>query len=1250
MLEWFKDKLSSGPKGNIDQKAAEELLTQFESVEKAPNMKPRVSERLVSFVLTGEPEQVLSELSALKSSGTTYTTYYFAGRTQTKISESLNKLVKLLPEDPALYLRLARVYDVIRQNGLGVLPFGHTSPIPRFDGSLSWLGTFLAELSNSGNQRDGCLPASLIHSMLTGSGEDPEHLIRGAFFYEDTQGKSQISRWTNSPYSHFHCLIGFPELVATSPGVVQPAFQHKESSSRAMVLRALAVLRVPPEPFAEEIATLSISGSKEVRESAEHFLANHFSILQTHLRAKAEKGSSDERFHSVRALARFGGNEQRAFLEQRLAVEKSEKVAEAIRNELGDSSTQSTTQADNTDHFNLSTVVEVPVKAPLDKQVLADIRACLEEFERKAEQDFSRNAHAQQSTQQWKPLDRKTAEGLYEGLQTFQYQGNVPNYFSQMAWWGNAFQTLKNFGAHPQFELIHLVRWCMFIWAHGISNNPEGLRRNTLTYWWRETFLKYQKSRKKPIDLRELAAAYKAVGLDDRTIGEQTFLIFLTETSPFLRSDAEAIWPYFAERADLLEEALGIRPTTQSDGVFNFWETHKRRNAFAILSLFPKLPARFVPLLWDLALGKAKTERPLAQECLNREADHGKIVAALSSKQQDARLAAAQWLGELKYQPAIPGLHKVLAKEKNELVKDELIKSLQTLGVKLEDILDLEKLDEEADKGLNKGIPSDLDWFPLNQLPAVRWADSNKEVRKEILHWFLVQGYKLKNAEANPTLRRYCSLFNVKDREQLGRFVMDAWIAEDTKPKYTAEQAASKAQLEAQQTAAIAKQYPQYYPDFDEQRTYQTAFNRYLVQPEGSQTATKGILAVAGACCGSYSGPIFHKYNKQWYGYRGAQSKALLQVLEWIHQPGATQVILSVANRFRTKGIQEEAVRLCQLLADRKGWTLDELADRTIPTCGFDEDGTMELDFGPRTFKALISDEMNITVTNPAGKTISSLPDANQSDDPEKAKSAKSALSAARKELKSVLTMQRDRLYEALCTQRTWSYEDWDAYLRKHPIVGRYCQRLVWTAYENDKVTASFRPLADGSLTNYEDDEVQLNPATMIRLAHDETLSSEDSASWLQHLSDYKIEPLFQQFGKMSFVLPEELKEATEITQFLGHLIKAFSLRNRLTRLGYLRGAAQDAGWFLDYRKTFLSLGIEAVIDFTGNSLPEENRLVALLQLHFERKNVAGEQFSESLTLGELPRVLLSECWNDIRMAAADGSGFAPDWEKQTEI
>src|SRR5258705_1358336 len=171
---------------------------------------------------------------------------------------------------------------------------------------------------------------------------------------------------------------------------------------------------------------------------------------------------------------------------------------------------------------------------------------------------------------------------------------------------------------------------------------------------------------------------------------------------------------------------------------------------------------------------------------------------------------------------------------------------------------------------------------------------------------------------------------------------------------------------------------------------------------------------------------------------------------------------------------------------------------------------------------------MTILLTNQDGKTISSLPDPNQSDDTEQAKQAKAALSNARKELKSVLTMQKDRLYEALCTQRTWGFEDWDTYLRKHPIVGRYCERLVWTAYEDDKLIGSFRPLPDCSLTNHQDVEVILGEQISIRLGHDQTLPPDDRTAWLQHLSDYNVEPLFQQIGKQLFELAEAMKDATE--------------------------------------------------------------------------------------------------------------------------
>jgi len=57
---------------------------------------------------------------------------------------------------------------------------------------------------------------------------------------------------------------------------------------------------------------------------------------------------------------------------------------------------------------------------------------------------------------------------------------------------------------------------------------------------------------------------------------------------------------------------------------------------------------------------------------------------------------------------------------------------------------------------------------------------------------------------------------------------------------------------------------------------------------------------------------------------------------------------------------------------------------------------------------------------------------------------------------------------------------------------------------------------------------------------------------------------------------------------------------------------------------------------------------VALHQLAFSRSDPRAGGSSEPLALGEIPPVLLSECWNDLAALAAEGPGYDPDWEAKT--
>ncbi|NJK64190.1 MAG: DUF4132 domain-containing protein [Synechococcaceae cyanobacterium SM2_3_1] len=721
-------------------------------------------------------------------------------------------------------------------------------------------------------------------------------------------------------------------------------------------------------------------------------------------------------------------------------------------------------------------------------------------------------------------------------------------------------------------------------------------------------------------------------------------------------------------------------------------EESSQENVLRILTLFPTPPPTLVNSLWKIALGSRANHRRMAQSVLNKLPDvTDRVVKLLQDNRAEIRGIAAEWLSDLQASSAVTPLKTALKKEKNDPAKDKMLRALSKLGASVEEFLDRKNLVKEAEQGLRKEIPVDLQWFPFTALPSIHWADTFEQVDPNVLKWFILQSYKQKKVEPSPILRRYVDQFDQKGRVILGQFILESWITQDTLPRYTPQEADDLAQQRSQQEYTYYQQQiqhlqtvlqtPQLPPPLSQsmspqqvqqwqqqhmqmtqhqlqefqkitpEQLYRNHYNSILRECQGSAVSEKGILALAACCCGSAAVPLIENYLKTWFGNRAAQCKALLEVLSWIEDYSAVQLLLSVASRFRTKGIQKDAEMRVNHLAERQSWTLEELADRTIPTAGLDPSGQVTLDYGERQFQVQLQPTLEMIITDPCGKVIKSLPSPRKSEDPELVKAAKKQLSDTRKQLKQVLQLQKERLYEAMCTQRSWPFPDWVNFLFKHPIVGHYCQRLIWAAYQEEQLLYLFRPLEDGSLTDVEDNLITIDPSAMIKLAHTCTVSPEDATAWQQHLSDYEVDPLFPQFTPHAPELfTEKNEDETEIKSFEGYILEAFQLRGVLTKLGYSRATAEDGGYFYTYKKSFSGLGIEAVINFTGNYLPEENRTVALTTLCFQKIMERESYFTPpQLPLKAVPPVLLQEIWNDMQKAAAQGSGFDPEWQSKVE-
>ena len=1273
MFDWLKKLSEDRPwqnKAGLDEKALALLAEDLGRLGKLHLQLPRDAMR---YVLDGEGDEVLTRLAGSQNAGEALE---LIGAVAPRAAHDDNARSHFFTEvrcaDPALFVRLGKIYEA-------ALHYRKTSLIAQFptaglavrcfgDPSLEWLEILLIEafqlsLNVWPRRCRACpaLTADLLETLLELEGHPRDLLVRTAF-------QPPLQSFVGQALEPiFEVLVGLGQSAVRHRHAVLTALDHSDFKQRVYALTLMKKCRVPSAEFLDKLMELALGSSKQVREPAEGLLAQVKPIALPLLERKSTDGDNEERPSAARLLWRWEGEKARGFLTMRAEQEKNKKVAQVIGDLLAVAQVEPTPEEANA--LELPPLPPIPSHSPLGSETEKAWIECLDKVNAGITQ-----ALTNQSTYyvgHLKNIPNATIRVAFQQLQGGTERKLQPLLadIGTAAWIKELKDSLCAFWQRPDLAPVHLVRFLILI--RSLLPDEQQSTHVVAYSHWLDTLLPPYRRTHPEVGLRELGAAFESAGLDVRRLGEGLLANHREERLPFGLPPA-LIWPYWAEHLDMLERAF--EPAT-GDYMTRWQRKRERANSFHALATFPKPPTKLVPQLLDLALGP-KSERAVAQRCLEGLPDKlSRLVASLTSGSAESRLAAAEWLGRLGDKSAITPLKTALTKERNETTKGGMMSALEQLGVPVEQFLDREGLLKESAKGLAKGIPEDLKWFPFDQLPAVHWEENGRLVEPEIVWWWLVQGFKLKTPEPGPLLRKYCASLKNSEREALGRFVLEAWLGEDTAPITRAE-AETNAHQQAQQYVQWSQTsyWPQNSPKKTLEEFYADFLPALLLQPKGSAVSSKGLLSLAGACAGAEAAPVVGRYLKQWYGMRAAQCRALLQMLAWVEHKTATQLLLAVGSRFRTRSIQEEANKQAHALAERKGWTVAELADRTIPSAGLDEAGVLSLDFGSRQFTAKLNEDLDFVLADAEGEPIKSLPDPKKDDDETKAVEAKKAFSAAKKELKTVVTLQRDRFYEAMCTQRTWPFEDWNTYLNRHPIARHHCQRLVWgvistpMAVDVSEVTSPaeqksepphvggysklFRPLPDGSLTDAADDPVVLQPEDLVRIAHQCQITPEQSQAWRQHLKDYDVEPLFEQFGRLNFHLAEERKQEDELTDFRGHVVEAFKLRGRANKLGYTRGQAQDGGWFYDYHKRFPTLGMEAVIEFTGNGLPEENRTVALTMLRFERVVPENEPATggAKISLGEVPPVLLSECWNDIRQLAAEGPGFDSEWEKKTQM
>jgi len=329
--------------------------------------------------------------------------------------------------------------------------------------------------------------------------------------------------------------------------------------------------------------------------------------------------------------------------------------------------------------------------------------------------------------------------------------------------------------------------------------------------------------------------------------------------------------------------------------------------------------------------------------------------------------------------------------------------------------------------------------------------------------------------------------------------------------------------------------------------------------PSKDQWALQALGHLGDDACARRLAPLV----RQWPG-ESAHARAVtgLDVLRAIGTDVALMHLHGISQKLKFKGLQEKAQEKIAEVAEQRGLTPEDLADRLVPDLGLGADGSLVLDLGPRSFRVGFDEALKPFVRDAEGKRLPDLPKPGKADDPEKAGEAQETWKALKKDAKALAAHQIVRLELAMCSRRRWEPDVFRTFFLEHPLLQHLVRRLIWGVWDaGDALAATFRVSEDGSLADVEDEAWELPDGGRIGIVHRLDLTPEQASRWGEVLADYEILQPFAQIGRELYPITEAEKSARELQRVEGLTLSTGKVLGLVDQRGWRRGPPMDAGW-----------------------------------------------------------------------------------------
>lgn len=295
---------------------------------------------------------------------------------------------------------------------------------------------------------------------------------------------------------------------------------------------------------------------------------------------------------------------------------------------------------------------------------------------------------------------------------------------------------------------------------------------------------------------------------------------------------------------------------------------------------------------------------------------------------------------------------------------------------------------------------------------------------------------------------------------------------------------------------------------------------------------------------------------------KSARAVSGLNILTLMNNDMALIQLHHISQRAKSRPLRDNAAEFLQVVAENRGLSQEELADRLVPTLGLDDPQALSFDFGPRQFTVRFDENLNPVIFDQQNVRQKSVPRLRADDDQLKAPEALARLKGLKKDATQVSKNLLPRLEAALRTTRRWSLADFHTLFVNHPFTRLVTQRLIWGVYpanEPRRLLNAFRVAAEGEFCNAQDEPIDLPADALIGIAHPLEMTAEMRSEFAQLFADYEIIPPLRQLTRRTVLLTPDESASNSLNRWEG----------KSATVGQLMGMRYK-GWESGYEDAFV--------------------------------------------------------------------------------